>query len=1354
VASLALLGARVFRLALVSACLLIAGGCRRDAPQPSAKAASPPRPLNLSAAADRAMATLRPQGEAAVGYTRGAHVGIDSLGAIEFRRQASSQAEIQVQSTRFVHPAAVTGVPSRGHPDGSLTIAHGIATERLELNLDGLEQSWRFEADPGGDRDLELQLPLNGIESAQPRPDGALLVAALAGLKLHVTHASWVEANGARTLVPITCASSHCSLVVPRTLLRSSQYPAELDPVWSPQVEVDPSPPYPNNGSAIGLAAAGTDFLAVSQVGSQLELAALKPDGGVVNGGQVGQYGAQTIGHAATETGAAFIWDYSTWVRARLVQGGAAAGSEVQLSSCNGGCGSPKLATVDGGFLAGWINEGIFTLRALDTQTQPVGSTFTVGTAKRLALASSSIGAVGLWSTNGQLVAATISTDGTSGTNHEIAPSPAVNDPDSAFDLASDGTIYLTAYSSSTGVFFRCLTAQGNPTTAPALLSSARGNVLTAFDGTRFIVAWDDGDTTRFVHVTPSCTVVNPGGTELTPLLRRSYNPPRVSAIACRTDLCLVSIGVGYVVRVSGSGAVLDLMPRPLFSTTRDVEHAQPRAVYDGTVYLAAWLDARHYRSVFAARISTQGQLIDTTAFLLGAAGPIVQDLAVASTQGTTAVAWARDNAISSTVVASLLTADGGSIGAAPLVLGTAPLNASIGLTAAAIPGQFLVSWDKGGGNRVAARVTPQGTVLDPGGRSVLAGAEAAASLGAVGSQYLLAYWPLGMTETRGALLDSNAAVLDAGFPLLPSTLGHPPQVWTSPSQFLVKAGDQGVRLGAAGELLDVSPLALPGLFGEPHATFDGNLFVLISGLGVTRVTLDGGVIPPFQGPFAYPSWITSAGAGQSLWLSRDGYQSNRLWAFLFDFSPADGGASCSIAADCLNGICEDGVCCDQPCGNSDPTDCRACSIFAGGISDGTCAPAERGLVCRDDVDVCDRFESCDGLSTVCPPDSVVDAGVLCRNATVNCVAVSSCDGVNKACPDSTIPDGGSCDDFNSCTVGDRCSSGVCVGRELDAGTSCALGNPCAVGQCGAGSCNYVADAPCPAPAACRVGFCSYSLGACTTSVMANGVACDDGQPCTLGDTCQGGVCTPSASRSCVPRHECETGGSCQPLTGDCVFTPVADGTPCDDGLRCTSGDHCQAGRCFGGDAGSMDAGACRAWACDPSTGTLGTVPIDDGQRCDDGDACTITDLCVAGACVAGPGLVCPFRGPCAVSTCDPATGLCIDLLADAGTVCDDGLVCTVADHCELGLCVGERPSCALGDCRRLAVCTSSVSDECPTVDDDDGAPCSNGGQCAGGVCIASRPATCSCTLTPLGSSLFGLTLLAISILRRRRHCD
>jgi MYXO-CTERM domain-containing protein len=107
-------------------------------------------------------------------------------------------------------------------------------------------------------------------------------------------------------------------------------------------------------------------------------------------------------------------------------------------------------------------------------------------------------------------------------------------------------------------------------------------------------------------------------------------------------------------------------------------------------------------------------------------------------------------------------------------------------------------------------------------------------------------------------------------------------------------------------------------------------------------------------------------------------------------------GASCTGDAQCTSGYCVDGVCCASACGGGDQTDCQACSVAAGGTSDGSCAPRKPGSLCRAAVGECDAAEVCSGTATACPANAFKPDGTACLGGSGTCLAgscVSKSDG-------------------------------------------------------------------------------------------------------------------------------------------------------------------------------------------------------------------------------------------------------------------------------------------------------------------------------------------------------------------------
>lgn len=92
--------------------------------------------------------------------------------------------------------------------------------------------------------------------------------------------------------------------------------------------------------------------------------------------------------------------------------------------------------------------------------------------------------------------------------------------------------------------------------------------------------------------------------------------------------------------------------------------------------------------------------------------------------------------------------------------------------------------------------------------------------------------------------------------------------------------------------------------------------------------------------------------------------------------------------------------------------------------------------------------------------------------------------------------------------------------------------------------------------AACERGVCI--AGKCKAAGKVDGAPCEDGDLCTLAETCLGGSCLPHGHKSCDDSNPC-THDSCDPIDGACAAT-ATDGV-CGTGAACGIG-LCMIGQC------------------------------------------------------------------------------------------------------------------------------------------------------------------------------------------------
>lgn len=311
---------------------------------------------------------------------------------------------------------------------------------------------------------------------------------------------------------------------------------------------------------------------------------------------------------------------------------------------------------------------------------------------------------------------------------------------------------------------------------------------------------------------------------------------------------------------------------------------------------------------------------------------------------------------------------------------------------------------------------------------------------------------------------------------------------------------------------------------------------------------------------------------------------------------------------------------------------------------------------------------------------------------------------------------------------------GPCGNGVLDAGEACDDGNRFD-GDCCSGFCQFEsAGSPCASDGnSCTDDVCN---GAGTCTHPNNAAACDDGDYCTVGDICAGGVCG-GLPRDCSSAGDACNQGVCDSGAGACVALPVANGTPCDDDNACTQLDSCVGGTCVGDDPIECPPSSqCHAaGACDPETGVCSNPPLPDGTPCHDANACTQSDTCQSGNCIGAEPVVCSPLSDCHLAgVCDPTTGDCSDPIAPNGTPCDDGDACTQTDTCQSGNCAGANPvACTpFSPCHDAGVCdpTSGACSQ-PTV--PDGTPCDIGLPCVPAECVEGQ---CLAGSSPCGDGI------------------
>ncbi|MCA9704782.1 MAG: hypothetical protein KDK70_02895 [Myxococcales bacterium] len=129
--------------------------------------------------------------------------------------------------------------------------------------------------------------------------------------------------------------------------------------------------------------------------------------------------------------------------------------------------------------------------------------------------------------------------------------------------------------------------------------------------------------------------------------------------------------------------------------------------------------------------------------------------------------------------------------------------------------------------------------------------------------------------------------------------------------------------------------------------------------------------------------------------------------------------------------------------------------------------------------------------------------------------------------------------------------------------------------------------------------------------------ACELGDFCEPDDPCVlVGICTDDGTCLPVDVVVCEAFGPCyepegQCVGGDCVFQPLPRGLPCEDGDPCTFDDFCDGnGQCSPGFSCDGPADPCHVAICTPEGCDI--EPLPDGESCGPNPG----DRCCGGTCV------------------------------------------------------------------------------------------------------------------------------------------
>jgi hypothetical protein len=297
-------------------------------------------------------------------------------------------------------------------------------------------------------------------------------------------------------------------------------------------------------------------------------------------------------------------------------------------------------------------------------------------------------------------------------------------------------------------------------------------------------------------------------------------------------------------------------------------------------------------------------------------------------------------------------------------------------------------------------------------------------------------------------------------------------------------------------------------------------------------------------------------------------------------------------------------------------------------------------------------------------------------------------------------------DDGNQCTF-DACDSeGTCA--HFNTQGACDDGNPCTLGD-----------------------FCNPDAQCIPQGLQENGIECPDEGLCGNFGTCQEGACLGDPADCDGVAFACQV-ATCDPDKRQCQVTQAEDGTACGQPGVCVDGGKCDTGECIPQPKDcSQFTDDCNVGLCDVEVqGGCYASPRQDGTECEDGNGCSVGDSCKAGLCESGSPRDCSsLDDACHVGICNGDLGECQADLRENGSECSDDNPCTTFDTCTNGECRGTPLDCSSFTSECFAGTCNAETGECEAVPTtgacDDGDACTTGDSCSGGECFGT-PLDCS----------------------------
>lgn len=802
------------------------------------------------------------------------------------RLEAGRRGALDLGAARVRRGLELAGQASAAAANESLWVDHGSYTERYSLSDGALHQEWLFSEEPAGEGSLQVRLPAHAV-LVEHSTSGLLLEAD--GHRFRYGHGTWVDARGATTPLEARFERGELVLEVPAAVLRSTQWPAALDPLISPEFRLTtPAPLALRQGQGGGLvsgrvlaANAGTTTLVIwlddrlafqpaGIFGTRLNAAGVPLD---TFGIPIATGSEQKRGLGLGTNGTDFLvaWaDSSFATRFTRVTAAGQVLDEPAPELGPNNSGAPPAVAFDGtNYVVVWQHSSDIVARRVTPQGQVLGAMpieVANGSANQELPVAVGVGSSTFiaWKETATLTSqvkfARLSTAGVV-LDPGGVPVPASTFSQHSASIASDGTAALLVYSEERATFSTDdvigvrLDAAGtilDPVPLAIGVGPRRQSSGTAaWNGTTYLVAFSDERNIGSLEVRTArvdSTGVLLDGAGRVALLNTWF-------VLAQGGALLVWDGFRASL-LDPTGTLLNSAGVPVLLLGNMQESGSIAAGTD--VSLVVWSEQRETNDLYAARVSA-GVVLDPAGIVISAARRDQLSPSVASNGTEFLVVWDDDSDVVRTIRAARVTSSGVVLDPGGFVVAPGP-SRQVTPVVSWDGSSFLVVWGderSGSSDLYGARVSSAGVVLDPAGFPICTapffqgGARVASS-----TEGSLVAWTdfrnnqwnqlfAARVSRQGVVLDPNGFAIGQGFAQRRAS-----EVSFGEDAFLVAWTEQlggfdttlrGARVALDGGVLEPNGFALDALFGEHKATrvaWDGQQWFATFALAPTTNSL------------------------------------------------------------------------------------------------------------------------------------------------------------------------------------------------------------------------------------------------------------------------------------------------------------------------------------------------------------------------------------------------------------------------------------------------------------------------------------------------------------------------------------